>query len=367
MSVYEDVGNKNNLNLNIDVAVNYSAIALDFKLFISSYDMCKDLLATEAPFTTRTFTFSNIISKICTCSKFCLVLLETGSLFKINVVEDFEKRELNFLNVVTETPKKSIFVTNRIREVEKVIDVACGENICIAISNFSTVYNIPSKTFQFERHVKIKKLCCGSEHSILLTSCGDIYTWGVGLRGQLGHGQITVEHTPKLVDGLAGIQIIDVSAGGWSSAAVSAFGDLYVWGWNSCGQLGLKVFSPDLLKTNSFDIKRKFQTVYTVPTLVILEDHNQTTDSSYTELSVSKVYCGCKHTIIRTTDNRIFVTGSNAYKQLGLKSDSSTQFHQGRTKRETFIDEFKEIQLNFVSFKIHCSYSCTLIILEDNK
>lgn len=67
-----------------------------------------------------------------------------------------------------------------------------------------------------------------------MTGNGNIYS-----RGQLGHGSIENEEEPILVKALEGIRIVSIAAGGWHSCALSEQGDLYTWGWNSNGQLGI--------------------------------------------------------------------------------------------------------------------------------
>ncbi|EEC00455.1 conserved hypothetical protein, partial [Ixodes scapularis] len=57
--------------------------------------------------------------------------------------------------------------------------------------------------------------------------------------GELGHGTLDPESTPRPIEGLEGIVIREVSAGGWHSAAISVTDDLYLWGWNESGQLAL--------------------------------------------------------------------------------------------------------------------------------
>ena len=59
------------------------------------------------------------------------------------------------------------------------------------------------------------------EHCMLLTEHGQVYSWGGGSRGQLGHGTVTSEDSPRLVMALDGMKIVKIAAGGWHSAAIS--------------------------------------------------------------------------------------------------------------------------------------------------
>ncbi len=78
---------------------------------------------------------------------------------------------------------------------------------------------------------------CGKEHCLLLTEHGQVFSWGGGSRGQLGHGSLASEEHPRLVQALDGLRARKVEAGGWHSAVVSQFDDLYMFGWNESGQL----------------------------------------------------------------------------------------------------------------------------------
>lgn len=48
-----------------------------------------------------------------------------------------------------------------------------------------------------------------------------------------------MEEEPTLIKALDGIKISAIAAGGWHSCALSEQGDLYTWGWNCNGQLGI--------------------------------------------------------------------------------------------------------------------------------
>jgi alpha-tubulin suppressor-like RCC1 family protein len=85
--------------------------------------------------------------------------------------------------------------------------------------------------------VAVKQVAAGFFHSMVLTSEGDVWTWGDGDHGRLGHGNEVQQNVPKRVGGLT--NVTDIASGGDHSLAVGEEGVVYMWGRNSLGQLGL--------------------------------------------------------------------------------------------------------------------------------
>lgn len=83
----------------------------------------------------------------------------------------------------------------------------------------------------------------GSGCSIALTDAGRIYSWGQGGHGQLGHGPtvdgaLADEHSPRAIAALSATAVWAASIGGYHVLALSASGDVYSWGQGHHGQLG---------------------------------------------------------------------------------------------------------------------------------
>ena len=51
------------------------------------------------------------------------------------------------------------------------------------------------------RSKRVRDIACGSSHSAAIISNGDLYTWGLGEYGRLGHGDNTTQLRPKQVSG----------------------------------------------------------------------------------------------------------------------------------------------------------------------
>jgi alpha-tubulin suppressor-like RCC1 family protein len=87
------------------------------------------------------------------------------------------------------------------------------------------------------RGVAVMQVAAGGYHSMMLTRDGDVFTWGFGHYGQLGHGNMDSQNVPKQVEGLT--NVTDIAAGSSHSLAVVEAGAVYTWGRNDEGQLGL--------------------------------------------------------------------------------------------------------------------------------
>ena len=67
-------------------------------------------------------------------------------------------------------------------------------------------------------------------HSIAVGKNGEIWSWGDGDYGKLGHGDSTTQKQPTLIESLAARVIVHGDVGHRHSAAVSDDGCLYMWG-----------------------------------------------------------------------------------------------------------------------------------------
>ena len=85
--------------------------------------------------------------------------------------------------------------------------------------------------------VKFVKVSVGHVHTLALTEDGQVYAWGNNKTGCVG-----VEERgtckPQLVSGFDGKKVVDISAGMESSAALTENHEVYTWGADNYGQLG---------------------------------------------------------------------------------------------------------------------------------
>lgn len=81
----------------------------------------------------------------------------------------------------------------------------------------------------------VAKVACGRLHTAILTSDGRVLTFGTGKFGQLGHGERSNEAAPKVVSALSGKRVVDIACGKEHTVAVTSDGDLYAFGFDFDG------------------------------------------------------------------------------------------------------------------------------------
>ncbi|KAI3460481.1 hypothetical protein Pfo_017144 [Paulownia fortunei] len=149
--------------------------------------------------------------------------------------------------------------------------------------------------------LQVAMVTCGPWHTALITSTGQLFTFGDGSFGVLGHGNRENVLYPREVESLSGLRTIAVACGVWhtaavvevivtqSSASVSS-GKLFTWGDGDKNRLGQGDKEPRLKPT-------------CVPALIDYNFH--------------KIACGHSLTVGLTTSGRVFTMGSTVYGQLG--------------------------------------------------
>ncbi|VAH30517.1 unnamed protein product [Triticum turgidum subsp. durum] len=84
---------------------------------------------------------------------------------------------------------------------------------------------------------KVNVVAAAKHHTVIATSAGELFTWGSNREGQLGYPSVDTQPTPRRVSSLKQ-RIIAVAAANKHSAAVADTGEVFTWGSNKEGQLG---------------------------------------------------------------------------------------------------------------------------------
>lgn len=104
------------------------------------------------------------------------------------------------------------------------------------------------------KDVRWKEIIVGHEHFFGFSQNNEVYTWGSNTSGQLGLGESFTGYINelKILEPPSKEKWKEIVSGDYHSFGITGIGDVYAWGCNSCGQLGLEggenKYSPSLLK-----------------------------------------------------------------------------------------------------------------------
>jgi alpha-tubulin suppressor-like RCC1 family protein len=148
------------------------------------------------------------------------------------------------------------------------------------------------KTFKPELNVNLSDkyiidISCGSFHSLALTNYGEVYAWGFNLYGQIGIGSEKVQLIPKNVSGF-NEKVVMISCGWIHSLALTESGRVFFWGSDRKGQTGIS--NPSIVEK---------------PSVVILSN----------EIRIKKISCGYEHSLLLSCDGDIYWFGWNGIEE----------------------------------------------------
>lgn len=140
---------------------------------------------------------------------------------------------------------------------------------------------------------------CGDAHSVVASADGDVFTWGLGACGRLGHSDEQDRLTPARLgrQQFGGGKIVLVAAGFKHTVAVAEGGVLWVWGAGGRGQLGLGDTDGRLVPTRLG------------------------ADEVFGGSRVCTPACGALHTLVVTEDGVVWAFGKGENGRLGLNDE----------------------------------------------
>ena len=157
--------------------------------------------------------------------------------------------------------------------------------------------------------VRVVMVSAGKKHAGCVSEDGQVFTWGCGYFGRLGHGHENSVDQPSRVEYLWNAcrhanesgdnfdgSVYHISCGGAHTAVATTNGLVYMWGFNSFFQCGK---SGD--KRGNLLLPRRLETSGVLP-----EDE-----------CVTAIYCGRQHSMLLTEQGSVYSFGHAAYGRLG--------------------------------------------------
>ncbi|CDW52534.1 E3 ubiquitin protein ligase HERC4 [Trichuris trichiura] len=117
-------------------------------------------------------------------------------------------------------------------------DTFCHFSFCHVTSFENTLARHHPVLLKSLRSQRIVRLVCGEDFTSALSIDGQLFTFGSGTYGQLGHGNKNNEVLPKQVVELMGTKVLDVACGRCHTLALTK-DKVYAFGLNISGQLGI--------------------------------------------------------------------------------------------------------------------------------
>ncbi|GAM25008.1 hypothetical protein SAMD00019534_081830 [Acytostelium subglobosum LB1] len=230
---------------------------------------------------------------------------------------------------------------------KQIISISCGKDHSLALDEIGVVYSWGNNTggrlglgttgdfifsptiIPFFEDQCVASISCGQEFSMALCNGGSLYSWGQGTMGNLGYkveGGLNFQKSPRLVKDLPPSK--QVSCGNWHTMVLSEEGEVYTFGSNRDGRLG--VASPDSTH---------------IPQRVKLDK------------SIKKIGAGLNfNAVLSEHSNFVFTWGSNENSQLGVLLEGH--------KKSTWMPQLVRALLPYPINTIEVGYEHVVVLTD---
>ncbi|CAB3366826.1 Hypothetical predicted protein [Cloeon dipterum] len=153
--------------------------------------------------------------------------------------------------------------------------------------------NVPTKISGNLDQQRVVQVSCGLFHTLTLTSDGQVFSFGSNYFGELGLGHHEDKSLPTKVEGpLSGKVVTAIACEGYASLAALSTGEVFAWGFNKHNILALT--SND---AESQDVPGKV--------------------AGLEGVLISRIECGSYHALALSTNGKIYAWGDSKFGQAG--------------------------------------------------
>ena len=264
--------------------------------------------------------------------------------------------------------------------------IACGDyfSVCLTENNLlysfgknnygqlglDSGYSVYNSPLLIPNLHNIEYIACGDYRSICKTYNNTYYGWGSNYHGQLSHDEYMIYNKPTLCNKFPD-NIISIKCGANHTLLLTLEGNIYSFGKNDYGQLGLN--DNDIKKTNTPTLIRNIPEIRRIECgsdhsmcidvnnnlwffgnnddgqLGLGDDKNRSEPTKHPTLSnIMDISSGGSCTFIKTLDGKIFSFGYNGCSELGIKTSEDYQltpiqaFQDNEDIWGSFIDKSKQ-------------------------
>ncbi|KAI0988644.1 hypothetical protein GJ496_010492 [Pomphorhynchus laevis] len=311
-----------------DGVVNPSKTSIVKSKITSSADITQEKVCAE-----EVLGFSSL-AKVCSNSDSLFVLTSKSELVQLHQSDPNRGHNTILLNKFDMQQLDTIYI-------------AATDFRCMAIVKNNVLLDNEYKTELYKFRDNVQSFSAGKDFYVVLLSDGSLWSFGNGLRGQLGLNNLSCQKIPQQIyvntededandEEEKSIFVSNVYCGGWHVFALTECHQrIYSWGWNSNGQTGID----DTLRC-----------VQPFPTEL----------PKFTE-KITNISLGSRHSSIKLQNGDIFCFGFNKLGQCGQKRSEYVNLaaiSHPSTKNNSLLSNIKHGD-------IICSGLITIVYFKD--
>ena len=217
----------------------------------------------------------------------------------------------------------------------------------------------------------VENIYFGENETFFKTKTGEIYACGNNESGQLGIGNVENQNVPIKISGISNVEKVYINNG--SIFAKTKLGEIYAWGYNEDGRLGIgntenqntpiKIDNLKNIEKIIYYENNEIASVYAISTtgevyawgkngfgeLGIGNDETQYSPVKIEGLTkVSEIYTYEKSRSVYALTNtgKIYVWGANGCEQLGVKNENENEWKIIKPK---CINDIQELNIDTIN------------------